>query len=115
MDRSGHLFGTTEGGGAHGTLDTGGTVFELTPSAAKTKWTETVLYSFCARGGDECTDGGFTQPPVPASVAVLIMDELGHLYGTTVGGGAHNPPYGRPDHGRGGAPLRHDKRGRSAA
>ena len=44
MDAAGHLYGMTAGGGAHGD----GTVFALTPNAAKTKWTETVLYSFCA-------------------------------------------------------------------
>jgi uncharacterized repeat protein (TIGR03803 family) len=79
VDAAGHLYGTTGLGGAHD----GGTVFELTPNAARTKWTETVLYSFCARGGTNCTDG--LQP-----VAGLIIDKAGHLYGTTQGGGAHN-------------------------
>ena len=45
-DASRKLYGTTQSGGYDGS----GTVFELTPNAAKTKWTEKVLYSFCARG-----------------------------------------------------------------
>jgi uncharacterized repeat protein (TIGR03803 family) len=78
---AGHLYGTTLRGGAygHGTVF-GGTVFELTPNAAKTKWTETVLYSFCAQSG--CTDGEFPQ-------AGLMMDSAGRLYGTTNLGGAY--------------------------
>ena len=46
MDAKGHLYGTTNGGGAHGQ----GTVFELTPAGR-----ETVLYSFCPQNG--CADG----------------------------------------------------------
>jgi uncharacterized repeat protein (TIGR03803 family) len=76
MDRLGHLYGTTTGGGIH----VNGTVFELTPNATKTKWTETVLYSFCARSN--CTDGGYPS-------AGLITDASGHLYGTTRNGGVH--------------------------
>jgi uncharacterized repeat protein (TIGR03803 family) len=64
-------------GGAH----VGGTVFKLTPNAARTKWSEVVLYSFCAVG--DCIDGHQPQ-------AGLIMDGSGHLYGTTQFGGAHN-------------------------
>jgi uncharacterized repeat protein (TIGR03803 family) len=79
MDAAGYLYGTTYGGGAHNQ----GTVFELRPNAAKTQWTETVLYSFCAQGGTNCTDGAY-------SSGRLIMDKAGHLYGTTPGGGAHN-------------------------
>ena len=108
MDAAGNLYGTTLGGGAHGNS---GTVFELTPNADKTKWTETVLYSFCAK--TNCTDGGGPVSGLsgpsrnlflvdrsivnePASGlgfagpnAVLIMDKAGNLYGTTLGGGAH--------------------------
>ncbi len=78
MDAAGRLYGTTYGGGAH----VSGTVFAVTPNAAKTKWAETVLYSFCARGGGLCTDGG-------RSYAGLIMDAAGHLYGTTVDFGVY--------------------------
>ena len=56
-------------------------MFALTPNAAKTEWTETVLYSFCAHVlGEKCTDGD-------GPVAGLIMDVAGHLYGTTTYGG----------------------------
>jgi uncharacterized repeat protein (TIGR03803 family) len=74
MDASGNLYGTTYGGGANN----GGTVFELTPNAAKTAWTETVLYSFCAQAG--CTDGAFP-------VAGVVRAPSGNLYGTTSDGG----------------------------
>ncbi len=85
MDAAGHLYGTTAGGGAHDGI---GTVFELTPNAAKTKWIETVLYSFCAHVvGKNCTDGA-------APEAGLIMDAAGQLYGTTEEGGAHAGPFG---------------------
>ncbi len=76
MDAGGHLYGTTWYGGA----SRSGTVFELSPNAARPRWTESVLYSFCTRGG--CTDGA-------SAVAPLIMDAAGHLYGTTELGGAH--------------------------
>jgi uncharacterized repeat protein (TIGR03803 family) len=77
MDKTGDLYGTTLGGGAHG----GGTVFQLTPKAAKTQWTEAVLYSFCAQGGVNCTDGSFPS-------GGLIMDAAGRLYGAALSGGA---------------------------
>ena len=60
-------------------------MFELTPNAAKTAWTQTVLYSFCAQGGEYCTDG--LNPE-----AGLILDAAGQLYGTTLNGGAHVGP-----------------------
>jgi uncharacterized repeat protein (TIGR03803 family) len=76
---TGNLYGTTYYGGANGE----GTVFELTPPATgQSAWTESVLYSFCAQGGRECTDG--EQPR-----AHLIRDPSGKLYGTTTEGGAY--------------------------
>ncbi len=87
MDTSGNLYGTTVSGGAVAGKQYGGTVFKLTPDATKTKWTETVLYSFCARGGLKCTDGATPE-------AGLIMDKSGNLYGTTGYGGLHQPAQG---------------------
>jgi hypothetical protein len=59
-----------------------GVVFELAPNAAKTAWTERVLYSFCQQGGNNCTDGA-------TPIGGLIRDPAGRLYGTTLFGGAH--------------------------
>jgi uncharacterized repeat protein (TIGR03803 family) len=67
-DAQGNLYGTTYGGGTYGN----GTVFKVTLTG-----TETVLYSFT--GG---ADGG-------NSVAGLIRDAQGNLYGTTQIGGAY--------------------------
>jgi uncharacterized repeat protein (TIGR03803 family) len=52
-------------------------VFKLT-----LKGKETILYSFCAQGGRNCTDG--SDPD-----AVLVFDQEGKLYGTTYWGGAY--------------------------
>jgi uncharacterized membrane protein len=86
MDTAGNLYGTTEEGGAHMTLNgyTGGagTVYRLTPNADKTQWTETVLYSFCAQ--PNCADGYVV-------FAGLVMDAAGNLYGTTSQGGSGGP------------------------
>jgi len=73
FDAAGNLYGTTYFGGS-GTAYSGyGTVFELTPKAGG-GWTEKVLHSFNLK------DGSF-------SVAGLIFDEAGNLYGTTGVGG----------------------------
>jgi uncharacterized repeat protein (TIGR03803 family) len=69
MDSSGNLYGTTYYGGAFGY----GTVFKLDPAG-----NETVLHSFS--GG---TDG-------LGSVANLVRDSSGNLYGTTLYGGNLN-------------------------
>lgn len=77
-DPSGTLYGTTSEGGAYDA----GTVFALTPpSGGATLWTETVLHSFCARGGKDCTDGSYPD-------AGLNLDAQGNLFGTTNEGGA---------------------------
>ena len=70
LDQKGNLYGTTEVGGAYGA----GVVFRLTPEGK-----ETVLYSFCAH--NNCTDGY-------GSVAGLVFDQKGNIYGTTEYGGA---------------------------
>jgi len=54
-------------------------VFELSPNAVGTPWTEIVLHRFCAQGGI-CLYGA-------DSAAGLIMDASGNLFGTTVYGG----------------------------
>ncbi len=70
FDKSSNLYGTTNGEGAYGA----GTVYELKKGAKG--WKENTLYSFS--GG---TDGGY-------SVAPLIIDAAGNLYGTAESGGA---------------------------
>ena len=72
FDVTGNLYGTTYTGGAHR-----GTVFEVSPSSNGT-WTEKVLHSFSSTGGD----GVFP------TFAPLAIDAQGHLYGTTLQGGA---------------------------
>lgn len=70
---NGILYSTTaDGGGAKE-----GVVFELTPNAHRTKWTQSVVYSFCALAN--CSDG--SQP------TGLALDGQGGLYGLTSGGG----------------------------
>jgi uncharacterized repeat protein (TIGR03803 family) len=73
-DNSGALYGTTRLGGT-GSDD--GTVFKLIPPAkGHTAWTEIVLHSFTG------------SPDGRNTVAGLIADNWGALYGTTVLGGA---------------------------
>jgi uncharacterized repeat protein (TIGR03803 family) len=80
-DAKGVLYGTTAGGGMMFCGDPNdpvhcGTIFALSPpTAAETRWTETVLYRF------DIDHGG---PPGPSG---LIADAKGVLYGTTGGGG----------------------------
>ena len=68
FDAAGNLYGTT----AQGCLRDGGAVFELSPQAGG-NWAETALFCF--------PEGSF-------SVAGLILDKAGNLYGTTSAGGA---------------------------
>ena len=81
IDQRGNLYGTTSLGGAYGSgycsdVQYGcGVVFKLTPEG-----TETVLHSFCAQGGENCTDGA-------GPYAGVVLDQKGNLYGTTEGGG----------------------------
>lgn len=79
-DRSGRLYGTTTCGGSHGIgcLNFAGAVYELSPNATKSNWTEQVLYSFC--GQNICVDG---QDPLGA----VVIDGSGYLYGTAAFGG----------------------------
>ena len=72
LDKAGNLYGTTWEGGTNGA----GTVFELVRSG--NVWTEVVLHSFT--GGN---DGG-------TPLSGLVLDNRGHLYGTTSRGGTAN-------------------------
>jgi uncharacterized repeat protein (TIGR03803 family) len=73
LDTSGNLYGTTALGGTYD----GGTVFELTHTAAG-GWMEKILHSFQNNGEDGLN---------PHSG--LIVDAAGNLYGTTPQGGAY--------------------------
>jgi len=68
--RNAVLYGTTSGGRV-----SSGTIYKLTAPAQ-----ETVLYNFCSQ--PNCSDGG-------DSVASLIADRSGNLYGTTKLGGTY--------------------------
>ncbi len=72
-DGKGNLFGITETGGAHNV----GVVFELERRRGNYRFE--VLHDFCFT----CGDGAFP-------IASLIADVDGNLYGTTLGGGAHD-------------------------
>lgn len=73
-DASGNVYGSTTVGGQYGD----GTVFELV-SGQNGTWTESVLYSFCAKAG--CSDGN-------TPVGRLVLDSAGRIYGVTQSGGA---------------------------
>jgi len=69
MDKTGHLYGTTAGGG----VNLAGTAYRLAPpSGGGAPWKETILHSFGAAGDGETLEGG------------LILAG-GKLYGTTDG------------------------------
>jgi uncharacterized repeat protein (TIGR03803 family) len=79
FDAAGNLYGTTWAGGTDNTCSGGcGTVFELSPGT-NGEWNETVLYSYQNNG----TDGN-------RSLASVVLDKAGNLYGTTSQGGAYN-------------------------
>src|SRR5208282_2413489 len=69
----GNFYGTTSQFGAYG----GGTVFQLIPGVG-----QNTLYSFCAQGGDNCTDGDYP-------TAAVVQGTDGNFYGTTYEGGAN--------------------------
>jgi uncharacterized repeat protein (TIGR03803 family) len=75
-DAAGNLYGTTIGGGTYGA----GAVFELSPSSGGA-WNEQILYSFTETNH-------FTAPDGDGPYGDLVMDSAGHLYGTTIDGGA---------------------------
>jgi uncharacterized repeat protein (TIGR03803 family) len=67
FDQEGNLYGTTEQGGGHSNGYGTGVVFKVSPQGK-----ETVLYTFCKKGGSNCTDG--TWP-----LAALVFDQKGDL------------------------------------
>jgi len=74
FDAAGRLYGTTFGGGAHGS----GTVFQLSPKSGG-DWSEKTIHSF--RFGSD--DGRYPR-------SGLVIDASGNLYGTTPLGGTTN-------------------------
>jgi uncharacterized repeat protein (TIGR03803 family) len=75
MDKTGALYGTTNGGGGKWGV---GTVFKLTPTDHG--WDETLIYTFIQKPG-YFGDGGLLP------MAGLTLGDDGTLYGTTGGGG----------------------------
>jgi uncharacterized repeat protein (TIGR03803 family) len=77
---NGNFYGTTKYGGF--ACDLGnlgcGTVFEIIPSGKLT-----TLYTFCVKGGENCSDGANPQAP-------LIQGTDGNFYGMTFSGGNSN-------------------------
>ena len=80
-DQSGNLYGTTRQGGNYGCQNQfagDGVVFKLTPPAMPgDPWTETVLFSFNGKDGQE-------------PVGRLLLGPGGALYGTTEFGGTND-------------------------
>jgi uncharacterized repeat protein (TIGR03803 family) len=72
LDGAGNLYGTSIFGGALGS----GTVYELSP--IQNGWTESVIHGFGAEDDGQ----------LPAD-EILVFDQYGALYGTTVDGGAN--------------------------
>jgi len=79
FDTAGNIYGTTEAGGPYGN----GVVFELMPSSGA-RWREKILHSFGRTGyGDGANP-----------YAGVILDSVGHVYGTTLAGGHARIPAG---------------------
>jgi uncharacterized repeat protein (TIGR03803 family) len=72
QEAGGNFYGTTFSGG---NANSAGTLFEITPAGKLT-----TLYTFCSKGGVNCSDGAFP-------VGAIALSPSG-LYGTTSGGGA---------------------------
>ena len=71
----GKLFGVTAFGGAYGAYD--GAIFELSPNGSG-GWTESLIHSFGSSNSDSTP-----------SIATVVFDSSGNLYGTTYFGGAY--------------------------
>jgi uncharacterized repeat protein (TIGR03803 family) len=74
---AGNFYGTTVNGGQYGM----GSVFELSPNGSG-GYIESIIYSFCSQSG--CSDGA------NPTLAGVVFDPLGNLYGTTWAGGTEN-------------------------
>ncbi|MGA2019565.1 MAG: choice-of-anchor tandem repeat GloVer-containing protein [Candidatus Sulfotelmatobacter sp.] len=72
MDGKGNLYGSTIEGG----IFEDGVIFEFTPGSGGT-WVETIIYNFTAEN-----EGAQVYAP-------LVLDGVGNLYGTTLGGGVN--------------------------
>jgi uncharacterized repeat protein (TIGR03803 family) len=77
-DSTGHLYGTTAGGGVFGL----GAVFQLTTSVGNS-WQEKIIYSFSTGSERTCCLSDTLPSP-------LITDAAGNLYGEIQGGGRFN-------------------------
>jgi uncharacterized repeat protein (TIGR03803 family) len=79
LGANGALYGVTSNGGIqNGNCSGCGTVFKLTPNAARTTWTHSFVHRFT--GGT--ADGSLPQ-------GRLLRDSAGNLYGTTFAGGTN--------------------------
>ena len=85
IDNAGGLYGVTMTGGSND----GGVAYKLTPNAKHTKWTFSVLYSFCALG--DCIDGRGPQANLSYAGrdSGIPYDGSSPLYGTASQAGAH--------------------------
>ena len=85
MDTNGNLYGTLVRGG----FSSSGTIYELIPNAAHTKWRFKLLYRFCAQVG--CPDGeGPSGLTYAGQASGAAYDGTSPLFGTTIFGGAHD-------------------------
>jgi len=75
LDGKGNIYGETSWGGGYACAGGCGVVFELSPSGSS--WKQTVLYRFTGR------------PDGALAYGRMILDSSGHLFGTTLSGGAH--------------------------
>jgi hypothetical protein len=71
----GRLYGAAaEGGAQNSNCRNGacGVIFELTPNADKSIWTEKLLYVFCKQGAGDCADGANTHSGVRFAFGGLL-------------------------------------------
>ncbi|HEY2447109.1 MAG TPA: choice-of-anchor tandem repeat GloVer-containing protein [Rhizomicrobium sp.] len=85
LDSSGNLYGTTSKGGLNAF---GATAFELKPNLTHTKWTLSLLHTFCVYGSN-CSDGSFSRAGLAyaGQSAGQAYDGVSPLFGTMYQGG----------------------------